>query len=64
VSWYVQTGQSSIWFNADQLQFFGLQLDRGNFSNATADNLLSDLGMTTDDYNNASILSSGTKYVN
>lgn len=32
--------------------FFGLQLDRGNNSNATADNLLSDLGMTTDDYNN------------
>lgn len=32
--------------------FFGLQLDRGNNSNATADNLLSDLGMTSDDYNN------------
>lgn len=32
--------------------FFGLQLDRGNNSNATADNLLADLGMTSDDYNN------------
>lgn len=32
--------------------FFGLQLDRGNNANATADNLLADLGMTSDDYNN------------
>ncbi|GAB7354555.1 hypothetical protein MBLNU459_g5010t1 [Dothideomycetes sp. NU459] len=34
------------------LMFFGLQLDRGNISNATTDNLLKDLGMTTNDYNN------------
>lgn len=34
------------------LMFFGLQLDRGNNGNATADNLLDDLGMTSDDYNN------------
>lgn len=34
------------------LMFFGLQLDRGNNSNATADDLLPDLGMTSDDYNN------------
>lgn len=38
------------------LMFFGLQLDRGNISNATADNLLADLGMTTDDYNNGTTI--------
>jgi hypothetical protein len=35
------------------VMFFGLNLDRGNLSNATADNLLDDLGITTNDYNNA-----------
>ncbi|OJK01736.1 hypothetical protein ASPACDRAFT_51496 [Aspergillus aculeatus ATCC 16872] len=35
------------------VMFFGLNLDRGNLSNASADNLLPDLGINTNDYNNA-----------
>ncbi|KAI9043937.1 putative MFS transporter [Aspergillus affinis] len=36
--------------------FFGLQLDRGNLSNALTDNLLDDLNMTSNDYNNGTTI--------
>lgn len=35
------------------VMFFGLNIDRGNLGNAAADNLLKDLGINTNDYNNA-----------
>ncbi|EED22622.1 MFS transporter, putative [Talaromyces stipitatus ATCC 10500] len=35
------------------VMFFGLNLDRGNLGNAAADNLLKDLKISTNDYNNA-----------
>ncbi|KAI6775850.1 hypothetical protein HG530_002608 [Fusarium avenaceum] len=38
------------------LMFFGLQLDRGNISNALADDLLTDLGLDPDDYNNGTTI--------
>ncbi|KAF8855054.1 MFS general substrate transporter [Acephala macrosclerotiorum] len=35
------------------VMFFGLNIDRGNLGNAVADNLLDDLKLNTNDYNNA-----------
>ncbi|KAH6891511.1 major facilitator superfamily domain-containing protein [Thelonectria olida] len=35
------------------VMFFGLNIDRGNLGNAAADNLLKDLNINTNDYNNA-----------
>ncbi|OIW26677.1 MFS general substrate transporter [Coniochaeta ligniaria NRRL 30616] len=35
------------------VMFFGLNIDRGNLGNAVADNLLDDININTNDYNNA-----------
>ncbi|KAL2819300.1 major facilitator superfamily domain-containing protein [Aspergillus cavernicola] len=61
-SWTVQEERSVVWKTDLMLMswlclmFFGLQLDRGNLSNALTDNLLDDLGLTTDDYNNGNTI--------
>jgi Major Facilitator Superfamily len=38
------------------VMFFGLQLDRGNLSNALTDNLLKDLNISSNDYNNGTTI--------
>ncbi|KAK0657863.1 major facilitator superfamily transporter [Cercophora newfieldiana] len=38
------------------VMFFGLQLDRGNLSNALADDFLNDMNLTSDDYNNGTTI--------
>ncbi|MCJ1428723.1 hypothetical protein MMC29_006634, partial [Sticta canariensis] len=48
---------AAIWTAKEEAAvFFGLQLDRGNLSNALTDNLLADLNMTTNDYNNGTTI--------
>lgn len=44
------------------LMFFGLQLDRGNIANALTDDMLADLGMNTNDYNNVSAISTHSDF--
>ncbi|KXJ87920.1 major facilitator superfamily domain-containing protein [Microdochium bolleyi] len=38
------------------VMFFGLQVDRGNLSQAVSDNMLDDLGMNTNDFNQGNIV--------
>ncbi|KAI5450560.1 hypothetical protein NCC49_003015 [Naganishia albida] len=38
------------------LMFIGLQLDRGNLGNAATDNLMKDIGITQNEYNNGSTI--------
>jgi predicted MFS family arabinose efflux permease len=61
-SWTVQeeravVRKTDIWLMSWLcIMFFGLQLDRGNLSNALADDLLKDLKLTSDDYNNGTTI--------
>ncbi|KAJ4993661.1 MFS transporter [Stagonosporopsis vannaccii] len=61
-SWTVEEERRVVWKTDLKLlpwlclMMFGLQLDRGNVSNALADKLLDDLNLTTDDYNNGTTI--------
>ncbi|KAL4810696.1 major facilitator superfamily domain-containing protein [Aspergillus unguis] len=48
VDWHV-----CLW---DCVMFFGLQVDRSNLVQAVSDNMLDDLGLTTNDYNTGNII--------
>ena len=45
------------------IMFFGLQLDRGNIQQALTDDLLTDLNLTSNDYNSKSLPNSGRSAV-
>ncbi|PYH83059.1 MFS transporter [Aspergillus uvarum CBS 121591] len=61
-TWTEQEERRVIWktdlylLTALCIMFFGLQLDRGNLSNALTDNLLVDLNMSSNDYNNGTTI--------
>ncbi|KAI9932317.1 hypothetical protein ASPWEDRAFT_154122 [Aspergillus wentii DTO 134E9] len=61
-SWTEKEERSVVWKTDLMLltcicfMFFGLQLDRGNLSNALTDHLLKDLNMTSNDYNNGTTI--------
>ncbi|RAL16960.1 putative MFS transporter [Aspergillus homomorphus CBS 101889] len=47
---------TATWTEKEERRFFGLQLDRGNLSNALTDNFLKDLNMSSNDYNNGTTI--------
>jgi hypothetical protein len=61
-SWTIKEERSIVWKTDLRLlswlclMMLGLQLDRGSISNALADNLLADLHLTSDDYNNGTTI--------
>ncbi|KDN36999.1 hypothetical protein RSAG8_10452, partial [Rhizoctonia solani AG-8 WAC10335] len=55
-SYQLQNTKECIDLTRKRPMFFALQLDRGNISAALSDNLLDDLGLNTNDYNNGQMI--------